>query len=232
MRASAKGTHPLTQVVLTKCRRDACAPVVRIAHAGKVTQLGDALAETPSAPGSDKWNFVYDINVGLTGQEIMFCPKCGAQNADGTKFCRGCGSDVSNLPTALDAKQRTDLNLAEKQIELYGSGMRGLIIGIGFLITSSIAFAISIRFAVLGVFMLAFASFFLGTGISRLLQARALKKLLTPISPELSASSPEALPDYVNSPASIYETDDLARIPASVTEHTTTHLERSDKQEQ
>src|SRR5687767_3486150 len=101
----------------------------------------------------------------------MFCPKCGLQNGDGTKFCRGCGSDVSSVPAALAAKRPGDANLAEKQIDLYGSGMRGAMIGAGFLITSAVAFAISSRSAVLGIFMLAFASYFLGSGLSKLLQA-------------------------------------------------------------
>jgi hypothetical protein len=155
----------------------------------------------------------------------MFCPKCGVQNADGTKFCRGCGSDVSGVPTALAARRPGDTGLAEKQIDLYGSGMRGAMIGVGFLITSGVAFAISTRSAVLVIFMLAFASYFFGSGVSKLLQARALRRLLSPPEPELPAASATALPDYKNPPASLYETDDLAQIPASVTDHTTAHLE-------
>src|SRR2546423_419248 len=27
----------------------------------------------------------------------MFCPKCGSQNSDETKFCRGCGADISRV---------------------------------------------------------------------------------------------------------------------------------------
>jgi hypothetical protein len=155
----------------------------------------------------------------------MFCPKCGVQNADGTKFCRGCGSDVSSVPTALAARRPGDTNLAEKQIDLYGSGMRGVMIGVGFLITSGVAFAVSARAAVIGLFCLAFASFFLGTGVSRLLQARALRRLLSPPEPELSAAPIAALAGFKKPPTSIYETDDLSQIPASITEHTTTRLE-------
>lgn len=156
----------------------------------------------------------------------MFCPKCGVQNADGTKFCRGCGSDVSAVPAAVDVKRRENLSLVEKQIDLYGTGMRGLMIGVGFLITSGVAFAVSIRVAVLGIFMLAFASYFLGTGVSRLLQARALRNLLEPRPAEQPVEPAAALPAYREPPRSLYETDDLARIQSSVTEHTTTHLEK------
>jgi hypothetical protein len=104
--------------------------------------------------------------------------------------------------------------------------MRGVLIGVGFLISSGIAFAVSMRVAVLALFFLAFASFFLGTGISRLLQARALRRLLDSQGPQPAAAPTTALPDYsTQSPPSFYETDDLAQLPSSVTEHTTTHLE-------
>jgi hypothetical protein len=31
----------------------------------------------------------------------MFCPKCGAENAEAASFCRGCGSNISLVPQAL-----------------------------------------------------------------------------------------------------------------------------------
>src|SRR5262245_11026936 len=108
----------------------------------------------------------------------MYCPKCGSNNADGTKFCRGCGAVISSVPTALTVQKKQDLALAENQIDLYGSGLRGVLIGTGFLFSSAVAFAVSMRVAVLALFFLAFASYFLGTGISRLFQSRALKRLL------------------------------------------------------
>jgi len=131
---------------------------------------------------------------------------------------------MSNVPAAMVVRRTGDLALAEKQIDLYGSGLRGVLIGTGFLISSGIAFAVSMRVAVLALFFLAFASFFLGTGISRLFQARALKRLLN--ERELPpAADTSALPDHTKVPPSFYETDDLAQLASSVTEHTTTHLE-------
>ncbi|HJS52604.1 MAG TPA: zinc-ribbon domain-containing protein [Pyrinomonadaceae bacterium] len=155
----------------------------------------------------------------------MYCPKCGLQNADETKFCRGCGADVSNVPAAIEVRRTGDLALAEKQIDLYGSGLRGVLIGAGFLFSSAVAFAVSMRVAVLALFFLAFASYFLGTGISRMFQARALKRLLAERDPQPAAVQKPALPDSENAPPSFYETDDLAQLPSTVTEHTTRHLE-------
>ena len=31
----------------------------------------------------------------------MFCPKCAAENIEGARFCRTCGSDISLVPQAL-----------------------------------------------------------------------------------------------------------------------------------
>jgi hypothetical protein len=131
---------------------------------------------------------------------------------------------MSNVPAALDVRRSGDLALAEKQIDLYGSSLRGVLIGVGFLISSGIAFAVSMRVAVLALFFLAFASYFLGTGISRLFQARALKRLLNQRELPPTAET-SALPDHTQVPPSFYETDDLAQLPSSITEHTTTHLE-------
>ena len=57
------------------------------------------------------YNQYIDISGGLSpgkikkkGERIMFCPKCGAQNADGSRFCGKCGEPMnsgnsgSNLP--------------------------------------------------------------------------------------------------------------------------------------
>lgn len=35
---------------------------------------------------------------------VMFCPKCGAQNGEGTSFCRGCGEDLRLVSQALSRK--------------------------------------------------------------------------------------------------------------------------------
>jgi hypothetical protein len=170
----------------------------------------------------------------------MFCPKCGSQNADETKFCRGCGADLGNVLAALDTVGTSligisgkkphahrggsdpDGGFAEKHIDLFSSGIRGVITGAGFFITSGLAFLISMRLSVLGISLLAFASYFLGTGISRLIQAKGIKALSKRDEP---AELPHPQADYLKPSRSIYQTDDLIANPLSVTEHTTTHLQ-------
>ena len=154
----------------------------------------------------------------------MFCPKCGSQNADETTYCRGCGADLSNVVALVTGKVRDSPALAEKQIDLFSSGLRGAIIGAGFLIVAGVSFGISIKLAIMGLFMLAFASFFLGTGISRLVQSRAIKKLREPQHPKRTPELASGQPEYFKPARSIYETDDLIGEPRSVTENTTTHL--------
>jgi hypothetical protein len=150
----------------------------------------------------------------------MFCPKCGSKNTDEIKFCRGCGSDVSNVLALVGGRPGDAPALAEKHIDLYSSALRGLITGFGLLTVAIVAFVLSPRLMVLVPFALAFASIFLGAGISRLVKAKAMKRLLEP-KPPPSLSPGET--DYIK-PASIYQTDDLAATPTSITENTTKHL--------
>ncbi len=162
----------------------------------------------------------------------MFCPKCGLQNADESKFCRGCGADVSNAlaaPVATALGRRLSgrtlaapLSIAEKQIELFSRGIRGLIMGGGLFIVSALAFVLSERGLTFSLFMLVFAFLLTGAGISRLIHARGLKALSKRDKP---AELPSGQPDYIKPRESIYDTDGLLARPSSVTEHTTTHLE-------
>ena len=151
----------------------------------------------------------------------MFCPKCGSQNSDETRFCRGCGADVGNVLAVVDGKPIS--SVTEKHIDLYTRGLRGLILGLGFVLVSGASFAISMRLAVLGIFAMAFAVIFLGTGISRLVQAKALRQLREP-DHDKHTLAPGQEP-YLELPRSIYETDELPTTPHSVTDHTTRHLE-------
>ena len=153
----------------------------------------------------------------------MFCPKCGSQNADETKFCRGCGVDLSNVLAVVEGRAPDAPALALKHIDLFSSGLRWLIVGVGLMIVAVLGLALSPRLAVIVLFALAFAFGFIGTGISRLVQAKAIKRLVSPKIGEPPALS-SGQSEYIQPPRSIYQTDDLVTTPRSVTEHTTTHL--------
>jgi hypothetical protein len=155
----------------------------------------------------------------------MFCPKCGSQNADETKFCRGCGADLSNVLAVVDGRAPAELPAGEREIELRSRAWRGLIAGIGFLIVAGLGFGLSNRTWVMGFFGLIFAFIFLSAGISRFVQAAGLKQLRERRGFGQSPALTPGDPDYVEPPRSLFKTDDLVHAPGSVTEHTTTRLQ-------
>lgn len=154
----------------------------------------------------------------------MFCPKCGSQNGDETKFCRSCGATLSNVLAAMDAKKPVaETTLEEKYISVYSRGVRGLLIGLGFLVISGVIFS---RPPIGGIFWLLpfmFAAFFLGTGISRFVQAKGLKTLSEKQNDP--GQLPPAKTEFIEPSRSLYDTDDLSARPPSVTERTTNLLE-------
>jgi len=116
--------------------------------------------------------------------------------------------------------------IAERYLDLLGRGWRGLLIGGGFLILAGLTFALSERLAVLGIFLLMFTVVFIGTGISRFVQARGMKRMLEPGDSEKGPQLTSGEADYIQPRRSVFTTDDLTGEPRSVTEHTTTRLEK------
>ncbi len=150
----------------------------------------------------------------------MYCPKCGSQNVEKSKFCRGCGADLDGVTTALEGKPpKSSTSLAEKAIALNSRGIYGVLAGIGFLFVAAVIWSRPPYDGIFWLLPLTFAFVFIATGISRFVQARGLKALAIKDDP---AALPPGQMDYIRPQRSIYETDDL--VPASVTEHTTTNL--------
>ena len=173
----------------------------------------------------------------------MFCPKCGAQNIEDAKFCRGCGADIGLVPQALTGR------LSEKRAVGYDaegqpydeSGERihkrketprldkaistGFT-GIGFLVVS-----IVLAFTRMGYgwwyWLLLPAFSMIGGGIAEYVRYKQAEKKtgsLPPLEEPRRAMQPaptrvSALPPR--------NTSELVPPPPSVTEGTTRHLDMS-----
>ncbi len=169
----------------------------------------------------------------------MFCPKCGSQNADETKFCRGCGAKLSDVLASLEdvwpesggknprSRTKPPLTREERAIALNSRGIRGTIGGAGFLFISMVVYSRPPQDGILWLWPLAFAIIFLSTGFSRLIQARGLRALTR--KEQAEKLLPEARTEFVQPPRSLYETDDLQ--PMSVTERTTNLLKMDEDED-
>ena len=93
----------------------------------------------------------------------MYCPKCGIQNNDETKFCRGCGENLKvvsqamsrHLPVILASKMDAYLERKNSRIRrdsIYGalSGTIFLICGLYFIIEGKTSWARSLFFVATG----------------------------------------------------------------------------------
>lgn len=150
----------------------------------------------------------------------MFCPKCGSQGGDESKFCRGCGADLSHVLAVVEGKEPIGRELQEKYVEQFSRGVRGLFMGGGFFLVSVVGYLITTNALPVSLFAMLLAFVFLGTGFSRLIHAAGLRRLSrgdTPLTLE------EGRADYLKPAGSIYDTDELAQ-PMSVTDRTTRHL--------
>lgn len=163
----------------------------------------------------------------------MFCPKCGLQNADITKFCRSCGADLSSALAVVDGKLSGRLAKSENHNDLYSSGIRNLLLGVGFFIISILLYRIPPHDTFFWLLMLFPAFSLIASGISRIVKANEMKSkknsdVIQPNSFPATQSNPALPPiqtEYIKPSKSIYETDDLAGLPLSVTEPTTRHLQ-------
>ena len=172
----------------------------------------------------------------------MYCPKCGAQNIEDAKFCRGCGADIALVPQAMTG------HLPESRAVGYdvegrpydGTGRRirkskepprldkaisSTFTGLGFVL---VAFSVLI-FAPAGrlwwFWMLIPAFSLLGGGISeyvRYKQSRGEEVKLP------GTESKKAMPPPARvSALPPRDTSELVPQPLSVTENTTRHLDMS-----
>lgn len=175
----------------------------------------------------------------------MFCPKCGTENPETGKFCRSCGTDLSNVSTALsgavkpavpdvyiDRKGRVRSNHPD---DLFSSGVKGVITGFGFLAVSMGLFFTGVAGGHAWWWAMLFPAFFsFSNGVSQILKAKSIEKRQANANPIMQNQIPPMQQNYNLPPTqtefakpqgSIYDTGDLVAPPSSVTENTTRHLE-------
>lgn len=164
--------------------------------------------------------------------KIMFCPKCGLQNAEGSKFCRGCGADLSGVLAAVDGRPsevklgKARLTLPEKSVALYSRGVRGVLTSLAFLAIAVIMPMFNYDVKLWWLLPLTLALVVMAGAISRFVQASGYKKLAAKQErPELGAPRTE----FLQPARPFYDTDDLAATPFSVTERTTNLLRKMDE---
>lgn len=163
----------------------------------------------------------------------MFCPKCGLQNGDETKFCRGCGAELTRVMASLEANvvdrmaklKKPTRSLGERSVILYSRGIRGVLTGVGFLVVAALMLVFGQDVKLYWLIPVTFAFVWFAASIGRFVQASGYKKLAAKEgTPELPAGREE----FLQPVRSFYDTDDLAATPFSVTERTTNLLRRDE----
>ncbi len=165
----------------------------------------------------------------------MFCPKCGLENGDDTKFCRSCGGNLSNVLAMVEGRMPDQFPQSKQNKDIFSSGIRNLILGFGFIFISILLFTLPGN-TFFWLLMMIPAIVLLSSGIGRLVKSsqpkavnyQAVRRNSLPASPQNSALPPVQT-DYIKPEKSNYRTEDLAGAPFSVTESTTRHLEIDDE---
>ena len=184
----------------------------------------------------------------------MFCPKCGTQAIDGTKFCRSCGADLETVSAALTGKlalpNRNSLKKSKKEDEceaqdtndpdkLWTSFIRNTLVGLAFIaIAIYLTLSGTIGGNVWGFWLLIPGAGSIGGGISSYLKAKRIERTRAEFesfaaarnaAPMFPAQPNTALPPNNANFTNLYtppapNTGELVMPPASVTEGTTRHL--------
>jgi hypothetical protein len=156
----------------------------------------------------------------------MYCPNCGSQNAEGTKFCRTCGANLSLVPQALTGQLQTEdrHSRRRRRRELDGPaslahGITKSLMGFGFII---VALAILASPGGRGWWwaMLFPAFSLIGKGVAEIVSAKTALKQMQGNQPTTANMPPRRQTGELPP-----EPPGYTLPPASVTEQTTRHLD-------
>ncbi|HZH30568.1 MAG TPA: zinc ribbon domain-containing protein [Pyrinomonadaceae bacterium] len=173
----------------------------------------------------------------------MYCPRCAVQNLDDAKFCRACGADIRLVPQALQGTLHAALDQPENDgtrrrrrekrhaPATVDAALGDIFKGIGlFIIFLTGLFVFRGAFWVTIWFIIpALAS--VGEGIGQLIRARQEAQAALAASPGAGASGAARV--FSHAPygreLSSPDTREIVRVPVSVTDVTTRHLDAPSK---
>ena len=164
----------------------------------------------------------------------MFCPKCGARNVEGAKYCRACGADISLVPQALahaladdapPAKEGRERRHGESPKEpTLERGLSKIFTGLAFLLIVLLGFFYFRGGVFFWVWFIIPALANFGEGLGIMIRAGQRRDALPPRAPtgvEEALFAPATLPREL----APRPTAEMLSPPASVIEGTTRHLD-------
>jgi hypothetical protein len=167
----------------------------------------------------------------------MFCPRCATQNSEDTKFCRGCGTNLSTVNLVLSDPQQLSTAALEKVASISSvkrrDGISKLIHGTGWIGASTIVgVALGLFsntndwiFVWLGLaaWMACVGIIFWSQGINKLIEAQYLSREVKSAAAD-SAFAHQQIGKGAPA-AEVQKTNELGQ-PGSVTDRTTELLNR------
>jgi hypothetical protein len=159
----------------------------------------------------------------------MYCPQCAAQNSDGAKFCRTCGTDLEAVALVLTNKFLPPEAWLEKYCESKHKVVKGaillaaalLIVGVPALFIGMI-FPLVMLWTVFFGWMAGWGVVSLASGVGEMVKSKTMLRQMKQFDSGLTTAEPSELSYAAHEPRML---DDATRAkpysPLSVTEHTT-----------
>ena len=159
----------------------------------------------------------------------MYCPQCAAQNADGAKFCRACGTDIEAVALALTNK----IPPPGAWLEKYGEGkhkvIRGaILLGAALLFAGVPALFIGVIFPLVMLWtvffgwMAGWGIVSLASGVGEMVKSKTMLRQTGQLDGGLITTAPSGLSSAAHEPRMLGEvTRAEPYSQLSVTEHTT-----------